>query len=101
MFANGTGDICDVWWDQVWKFQNVSAGLRTAEPISLDALKIFSRQIELEESNVPASEKMDVEPDIEVDNLKDMIDLLNTEQFVPIPPPLPVMKLVEIGMGLL
>jgi hypothetical protein len=97
MFANSTGDVCDVWWDQQWKFQSVTAGLRTAQPIALESLQIFGRQVELEESKIPASEKHDDEMDIDQDNLKDMIDVMNTEQFVPVPPPMPVTKLIEIG----
>lgn len=97
MFANSTGDVCDVWWDQQWKFQSVTAGLRTAQPIALESLQIFGRQVELEESKIPASEKHDDEMDIDQDNLKDMIDVMNTEQFVPVPPPMPVNKLIEIG----
>jgi predicted phosphodiesterase len=97
MFANSTGDVCDVWWDQQWKFQSVTAGLRTAQPIALESLQIFGRQVELEESKIPASEKHDDEMDIDQDNLKDMIDVMNTEQFVPVPPPMPVTKLIEIA----
>lgn len=40
---------------------------------------------------------MDEEPDIDKDNLKDMIDVLNTELFVPVPPPMPVKQMIEIG----
>ena len=100
IFANSTGDVCDVWWDQQWKYQSVTAGMRLAQPIALESLQIFSCQVELEESKIHATEKQDDEMDIDKDNLKDMIDVLNTEQFVPVPPPLPVTKLIEIGTSI-